>query len=150
LALAPGRRTFVVDKPERAQSQIVIGHAAPPPAHADFVALNVAATAFGGSFTSRLMQEVRVKRGWSYGAHFGAVRARAGPSFRMPVAPAAAQTADTLGLVLGLWEEAAAGGFTEDEIAHARRVLEGAWAFEIETPGARLEQRIAVIVQGLP
>ena len=40
------------------------------------VPLMVANTAFGGTFTSRLMQEVRAKRGWSYGAY-----ARAGMNF---------------------------------------------------------------------
>jgi zinc protease len=149
LALAPGRRTTVVDKPERAQTQIVVGHAAPPPAHPDFIALHVAATAFGGSFSSRLMQEVRVKRGWSYGASFAAVRARGGHSFRLRVAPAAEQTADTLALVLGLWEQAVADGFSDAEIAHAQSYLEGAWAFDIETPGARLDQRVGVHTLGL-
>src|SRR5262249_8286196 len=113
LALAPGRRTYVVDKPERAQTQLVVGHAAPPPSHPDFIALHVAATAFGGSFTSRLMQEVRVKRGWSYGSSFAAVRARGGHSFRLRVAPAAEQTPDTPALVLRPSEQAAAGRVTD-------------------------------------
>lgn len=150
LMLGSARRTFIVDKPERSQSQVIVGHAAPPPSHEAFLALHVAATAFGGSFTSRLMQEVRVKRGWSYGSSFGAVRARGGHSFRMRVAPAAEQTADTLELILGLWEEATANGFSDDEMQHAKQYLEGGWAFDMETAGARLEQRIGVILLDLP
>jgi zinc protease len=145
-----GRRAYVVDKPDRRQTQLVIGHPGPPMAHPDFLALHVACTAFGGSFTSRLNQEVRVKRGWSYGASFGAVRTRGGHCFRLRCAPAIEQTADTVALVLGLWEEAVARGLSDDEVEHARRYLEGAFAFDTETAGSRLEQRIALITLGLP
>jgi zinc protease len=148
--LAARRRTYLVDKPDRSQSQLVVGHPAPPMAHPDFLPLQVAGTAFGGSFSSRLMQEVRAKRGWSYGASFGAVRARGGHAFRLRCAPAAEQTADTLALVLGLWEEAAAGGFTDEEIGHARSYIEGGFAFDTETAGARLEQKLGLVTLGLP
>jgi zinc protease len=150
LAVAPGRRTFLVDKPDRTQSQIIVGHAAPQLAHPDFLACAVAAGAFGGNFSSRLMQEVRVKRGWSYGASFGAVRARGPHTFRLRCAPAAEQTADTLALVLRLWEEVVAGGLGADEIEHAKAYIEGGFAFETETAGARLDQRLGLTTFGLP
>ncbi len=148
--VAPGRRTILVDKPERVQSQIILGHAAPPPAHPDFAALQVAAAAFGGGFTSRLMTEVRVKRGWSYGASFHTGRARAGHLVRLRVSPSAEQTPDTLALVLGMWEEAVQSGFTDAEIEVARSYLEGAWAFELDTPIARLDRRLEALAWGLP
>jgi zinc protease len=145
-----GRRTFLVDKPERAQSQIILGHAAPRAADADFLPLHVACTAFGGTFTSRLMREVRVKRGWSYGASFRAARARGGHSLRLRVFPAAEQTPDTLALVIGLCEEVVAQGLSDEEIAHAKSYLEGSWAFEVDTPGERLDRRMEIEVLGLP
>ena len=39
---------------------------------------------------------------------------------------------------------------TEDEIAHAVSYLEGSWAFEIDTPGERLDRRMEIEIQGLP
>jgi zinc protease len=144
------RHTVLVDKPERVQSQILIGHAAPPPSHEDYLALHVACTAFGGTFTSRLMKEVRVKRGWSYGVSLRVARARAGHSLRLRVFPAAEQTPDTLALVLGLCEEVVAGGLTDEEVAHARGYLEGSWAFELATGGERLDRRIETDVLALP
>jgi zinc protease len=63
-----GRHTVLVDKPERTQTADPARHTAPPRAHADWLALSVGSAVFGGTFTSRLMSEVRVKRGWSYGA----------------------------------------------------------------------------------
>jgi zinc protease len=143
------RRTFLIDKPERAQSQILIGHAAPRVADGDFLALHVACTAFGGTFTSRLMREVRVKRGWSYGASFRAARARGGHSLRLRVFPAFEQTPDTLALVLGLCDQVVDEGLTEDEVRHAQSYLEGSWAFEIDTAGERLDRRLETEVQEL-
>jgi zinc protease len=65
----PGRRLVFVDKPERTQTQILIGGLGTSPHDPDHIPLSVANAIFGGSFTSRLMSEVRSKRGWSYGAY---------------------------------------------------------------------------------
>ena len=66
--MRPGRRLLVVDKPERTQTQILVGTMGTSPHDEDHVPLVVANAVFGGTFTSRLMREVRSKRGWSYGA----------------------------------------------------------------------------------
>jgi zinc protease len=145
-----GRRTILVDKPERQQSQILIGHAAPPASHADFLALHVASTVFGGMFTARLMTEVRVKRGWSYGASFRILKTRVGHTFKLRVFPAAEQTRDTLALVLDMWDEITAKGVTAEEVTFAKAYLEGSWAFEIATPADRVERRIETAVMDLP
>jgi zinc protease len=68
-ALIAGRRLTFVDKPERTQTQILIGGLGTHPKDEDHLALHVANTVFGGTFTARLTQEVRAKRGWSYGAY---------------------------------------------------------------------------------
>lgn len=144
------RRIFIVDKPARTQSQIVIGHAMPPTSHPDTLALVVAATCMGGTFSSRLMAEVRVKRGWSYGVGFRTFRSAAGHTLRIRLAPAAEQTPPALQLVLDLWQEAKDGGLREEEIEHARRYLDGTFAFEIATPADRLHRRTDQHVLGLP
>ena len=64
-----GRHLVFVDKPERTQTQILIGGLGGHPRDEDYFDLMVATTAFGGTFTSRLSQEIRAKRGWSYGAY---------------------------------------------------------------------------------
>src|SRR6202158_314668 len=59
---------LVVDKPEQTQTQVRIGGLAFPRGHPDFFPAEVLETVFGGVFTSRLMQAIRVDRGLSYGA----------------------------------------------------------------------------------
>ncbi len=144
------RRTVLVDKPERAQANVVIGHAAPPPSHPDALALSVASTAFGGTFTSRLVSEVRVKRGWSYSVGCRVHRARAGHTFRIRVVPSADRAADTLALVLDLYASFADAGPSDEEVAFARSYLAGGYAFDVATASDRLERRLEAALWGLP
>src|SRR5262249_29541167 len=105
-----GLHLTIVDKPERTQSQILIGQAAPSWNHPDFYPLHVALTAFGGTFTSKLVEEVRVKRGLSYGASARLWRGRGKRALVMHVFPSLEQTAETLVLVLGLYRQLAETG----------------------------------------
>src|SRR5262249_22233598 len=54
-----GRRLLLVDKPERTQTQILIGGLGTSPHDDDHVPLGVGNAIFGGTFTSRLMKAVR-------------------------------------------------------------------------------------------
>ena len=62
------RQVFIVDKPDAPQSQIRIGWVGVPRSTADYAALQVLNTILGGSFTSRLNQNLREEHGYSYGA----------------------------------------------------------------------------------
>jgi len=53
----------VIDKPERTQTQIILGRPALKGTNPDHLAMNVAVTSFGGTFTAPLMHEVREGRG---------------------------------------------------------------------------------------
>ena len=62
------RQIYIVDKPEAAQSQIRIGWVGVPRSTPITPALQVLNTILGGSFTSRLNQNLREEHGYSYGA----------------------------------------------------------------------------------
>jgi zinc protease len=62
------RGLFLVDKPGAAQSVIQIGRLGAPRLTGDYYALTVLNTMLGGSFTSRLNQNLREKHGYTYGA----------------------------------------------------------------------------------
>jgi len=79
---APTRRVFLVDKPGAPQSQIRIGSIGVPRATPDYFPLTVMNTILGGSFTSRLNNNLREVHGYSYGAGSGFdMRLGAGPFF---------------------------------------------------------------------
>jgi zinc protease len=145
-----GRHLVLVDKPDRTQTQLVVGglgtHAHDP----DHVALLVANIAFGGTFTSRLMQEVRVKRGWSYGAYARAGFDRRRDAFTMSAAPAAADAAACLALELELLHAFRKDGVTKDELDFVKRYVVRSHAFEVDTARKRVHQPLEAELFGLP
>lgn len=145
-----GRSLVIVDKPERTQTQIVIGALGTHGHDPDHVPLLVAAAIFGGTFTSRLMREVRSKRGWSYGAsaRLGVERAR--HAFTMGTFPAAADASKCLALELDLLEKFVAGGVTPKEVSFVKSYLTRSHAFEIDTPQKRMHQELDTHLLGLP
>ena len=145
-----GRRLLVVDKPERSQSQIVIGHLAPRFGEPGTYAFMLVEAIFGGMFCSRLMQEIRVERGWSYGADCYWYRSRGPHWFTMQLAPPTEVTGDALALALTLLEDLVAHGVTEDELAFAKRYLAGNLPFRRSTARRRMEGRIRGRLSGLP
>jgi predicted Zn-dependent peptidase len=62
---------YIVDKPEAEQSQIRIGWVGVPRSTPDYFSLLVLNTVLGGSFTSRLNQNLREQHGYAYGASSG-------------------------------------------------------------------------------
>lgn len=77
----PVRTTvYLIDKPGAAQSSFRIGAVGVPRSTEDYFPILVMNTILGGSFTSRLNQNLRETRGYTYGAGSGfAMRRAAGP-----------------------------------------------------------------------
>jgi zinc protease len=146
----PGRHLVFVDKPERSQTQMVIGGLGTDAHDPDHFALFVANTAFGGTFTSRLMQEVRAKRGWSYGASSRVAFDRQRDSFTMWTAPAAGDAPACLALQLELFHAFREEGVTDAELEFVKRYLVRSHAFDIDTARKRVHQRLEAELYGLP
>lgn len=146
----PGRRVVIVDKPERTQTQLFIGCLGARLDDPSYHALLVSNTAFGGTFTSRLVHEVRSERGWSYGAGstLGGDRAREG--WWMWTHPSASQLLDCLGLQLEMLQGWLADGLTGDEIERAKSYLVNSHAFDRDTPLKRVLPRVDADVFSLP
>lgn len=145
-----GRHLVFVDKPERTQTQILIGSLGTSAHDPDHVPLLVANSIFGGTFTSRLTREVRGKRGWSYGAssRLGVDKKR--HSFVMWTFPAATDAAACVALEIDLLEKLLATGVTEREVRFIQRYITRSWAFEIDTAQKRVHQALDIELLGLP
>jgi zinc protease len=145
-----GRHLIFVDKPDRTQTQILIGSLGTSPFDDDHVALGAANAVFGGTFTSRLMREVRSKRGWSYGASARLGVGKRRQAFSMWTFPAATDAAACIELELGLLEAFVDKGITERELSFIKRYLTRSYAFDVDTASKRLHQALDVEVLGLP
>lgn len=128
-----GVRIRVVDKPGATQVQVRIASRGIPFRSPLQAAARVAVSAFGGGFTARLMQALRVEEGLTYGA---------GASLRMHAAGGGIvlRSSTRTESLRRLVERALAAsarvreeGFSEDEIEWARRRLTTAHAFAQET-----------------
>jgi zinc protease len=148
--IAKGRRLSIVDKPERTQTQIIVGtlgtHALDP----DHTALHVANVVFGGLFTSRLTHEVRSVRGLSYGASSSLGHERERELWTMWTFPAAKDAYRCLELQLRLYDEWVKDGVRPSELKRAKDFLIKSHAFEIDTASKRLDQRVEAELFGLP
>ncbi len=145
-----GRALWIVDKPERTQTQILIGTLGTHPNDEDHTALIVANTVFGGTFTARLTQEVRAKRGWSYGAYSSLPFARRRQAFSMWTFPKASDAAPCIELQLQMLADWIDSGITEDELRYAKSYLIKSNVFNIDTASKRMGQALDERIYHLP
>jgi len=145
-----GRQLLFVDKPERTQTQILIGGLGAHPTDLDYFPLLVANTVFGGTFTARLTHEVRAKRGWSYGAYSSLGYDRRRQSFSMWTFPKAEDAAPCIALEFEMLAEWWDKGVTEEELGWAKRYLTQSQAFACDTSAKRVGMRLDEVLSDLP
>jgi zinc protease len=145
-----GRHLLFVDKPDRTQTQILVGTMGTAPHDEDHAALVVANAVFGGTFTSRLMREIRSKRGWSYGASARVAIDRHRQAWVMWTFPAAQDAAPCLKLAVELMEAWVSGGVLPREVKFIQNYLVRSHAFDVDTAAKRLHQALDVELLGLP
>lgn len=145
-----GRHLIFVDKPERTQTQILIGSLGTHARDPDHWPLVCATAVFGGTFTSRMMREIRSKRGWSYGTSARLSIERKRHAFTMGAFPAAADCAPCVALELKLLEDFTKDGITPRELAFIKNYMIRSHAFEIDTAPKRLGQALEAELLDLP
>lgn len=140
---------YVVDKPGAEQSQIRIGWIGVPRTTPDYFPLQVLNTVLGGSFTSRLNQNLRETHGYSYGASsFFDMRLGAGPF----VAGAGVQTDKTAEAVREFFNElnAIAKPIGSDELTKAKNYVALGFPADFETTGDLSRRIEELVVYKLP
>ena len=136
---------YLVDKPGAEQSQIRIGWVGVPRTTPDYFPLQVLNTVLGGSFTSRLNQNLRETHGYSYGASsFFDMRLGAGPF----IAAAGVQTDKTAEALHEFFNElnGIAKPIAADELTKAKNYLALGFPADFETTtdlSRRIEELVA-------
>ncbi|HVO35089.1 MAG TPA: pitrilysin family protein [Gemmatimonadales bacterium] len=150
-APAPAARTiYLVDKPGAAQSVFRIGQVGVRRTTTDYFALTVLNTLLGGSFTSRLNQNLRETHGYTYGASSQfAMRRMAGPF----LAASSVVTAKTDSSLIEFMKELrrirdeAVG---QPELAKAKAYITLGLPSEFETTAGAAAQFRDLLLYGLP
>jgi zinc protease len=123
----------VVDRPGAVQSNIRLGGPAPGRTDPELPAMLLACMVFGGYFSSRLVENIRERRGYTYSPHASVNHLRSGSSFTVDADVATAVTGPAL---LETWYELgrmALTPVTEAELESARRYLLGSLALRTAT-----------------
>jgi zinc protease len=140
---------ILVDKPGAAQSSFRLGGIGAPRTTSDYFALQVLNTILGGSFTSRLNQNLRETHGYTYGAGSGfSMRRAAGPF----TASAEVVSAKTDSALIEFTKELRAIRDTvpSDELAKAKRYLQLGLPENFETTGGIAGQMLPLLTYGIP
>ena len=138
----PGMASFatsagvtVVDFPSP-QSVAYFGHAGIERRDPDFFAAFVLNQILGGSgFQSRLMEEVRVKRGLTYGIGSFLSLANLAPGLLGQFSSANDTVADAIAVVRAQWADLAENGVTQDELDAAIRYMTGEYPLRFDGNG---------------
>jgi zinc protease len=145
-----GLRVVIVDKPERTQCQMVLGSRGLRIGDAATVPIQVANHAFGGSFVSTLVREVRSKRGYSYGASSVVGQGPVRDATMVQTFPTSEHAIPCAKLLLRLFDSFVNQGVSARALRAAKEALVRGHAFELETAEKRLESRLEVETLGVP
>ncbi|MGN6820385.1 MAG: M16 family metallopeptidase, partial [Sphingomonas sp.] len=126
-------RIIVVDMPNAGQAGVVVARPGIARSDPDFYAASVANATLGVGFSSRLNQEIRIKRGLAYGAGSG-IAARRLPGYvaantqtKNPSAP------EGVGLILDTMKGMGTAPVPDSELASRKAVLIGDFGRDTET-----------------
>jgi predicted Zn-dependent peptidase len=124
------------------QSVIRLGHLGITKDDPDLYAIRVLDFILGGSFTSRLMMEIRTNQGLAYnvGSHFEVGRRFIG-SFTAETETRAEATGTTISLMLSLIEGVRKEAVTEQELKLARESIINSFLFGFTTPASIVVQQ---------
>jgi len=128
-----GHRIVVIDKPDTVQTEIRLGQVSIAYRDPDLYTAQVYNSVVGGTASSRLNEEIRRKRGLSYGARSSFVEPTRPGWFQASTSTKTETTVEALELALevlrGLQKEAV----PKPELAAAATYITGAFPLEIET-----------------
>ena len=140
----------LVDRPGATQSVLRLGHLAQSQRAADHAGLRVLNTILGGSFTSRLNQNLREKHGFTYGvrSHFSLMQARG--LFSITTTVETKNTAAALREVFRELEILTTREASKRELQKAARLVIEDMPEQAETAGGLVAAYSEVAAHGLP
>ena len=142
------RKMVIVHKPSRSQCQLFTGQLIPGCNDTVLLPYQVGALVFGGTFSSRLVQRMRVDRGLCYGAHAWLSAERTCGGFFTHTDVDAERVDEAVLLLNELLDEFTANGPTPEEFAFARSAILKGMPFGLETASMESAQRVRLRLLG--
>ena len=133
-APAAPTRIFLVDRADSTQSQIYAGQLGITRHDPRYFSSRVVDGYFGGAFSSRLNEAIRVKRGLTYGANGGFHAQRFAGDFTVSTFSKTESTAEALSAVFDEIRRLKSDPPTADELRKTKAYLVGNFPLDRETP----------------
>ncbi len=134
----PTQRMLFVDRPNAVQTVIRFASRAVPFADPGRVPMRLLNVALGGSFTSRLNQNLRERNGYTYGARSSFEFNRTLGAFTAGAAVRAEATGAALKEFLAEFAKIRAGDLSDDEVTKARRMMKTEFVQGLDSMEGRL------------
>jgi predicted Zn-dependent peptidase len=145
-----GRRVLLVDAPGSAQTYFWLGNVGVPRRFPQRAALEIAGSAFGGSFGSMLNQELRLKTGLTYSASARFARGTVAGEFAIGSFTQTDNTARAVEVALATLARLRQAGLDAATIDRARNYLLGQYPLAFETPADWAQALGDLDLYGLP
>jgi len=139
-----GRQVLIVNKPEVTQTQIRLAALGVPRNSPDYFAIVVANTILGGGFTSRLVNEIRVVQGLTYGISSRWSMYRNAGSFVVNTFTRNETLRKCIDASLAVVQALVEQGPSEEELAKARRYLTGQFPLGLQASDALAAQLLNI------
>lgn len=104
----------------------------------------------GGSFESRLMEEVREKRGLTYGVYSYLVPKDLAATYLGSVSSSNDRIAEAIEVIRAEWSKAATEGVSQAELDDAKTYMTGAYPLRFDGNGPIAEIMVGMQMSGLP
>lgn len=135
-----GRKLLIVEKPDVTQTQIRIGNISVPRNNPDYFPLVVANAILGGGFSSRLVNEIRVNQGLTYGVSSRFSMFKETGAFVISTFTKNKTTRKTIDVALAEVKKFREKGVAQEELQGAKNYLKGLFPLRLETPEALASQ----------
>jgi zinc protease len=143
-ARVSGRHVLLVDKPDATQTYFWITNVGVSKSYPEHATLELANTVFGGSFTSMLNTELRIKTGLTYGAS-SAISQPSQPGYVSIASYTRTEaTVQAIDLALATLSRLRESALDADQLASAKQYVLGQYPLELET-AEQLASQIALI-----
>jgi predicted Zn-dependent peptidase len=141
---------YLVDRPHSAQSVLQFGSLAVKMNDPDYIPLVVANRVLGGGSSGRLFQNIRERKGYTYGAYSSLGAGRWPSIWGANASVRTAVTEPAIGEFFFEFKRLQSEPVGAGELESAKRSLIGSFARTLESPEAILGQTLELVQAGLP
>lgn len=141
---------YLIDRPGAAQSVLSFGNLAIRRNDPDYFPLIVATRILGGGFTSRLNQNLREDKGYTYGANWGLSSGKWLGTWSGGASVRTAVTGPAVGEFFKEFARIQNEPVTPTELEQAKRSVVGNFALTLESPAQLISRALDIVEFGLP